>query len=206
MIAGGETVTRLSLALLPAAVFALGNWGVLRQMSATNPCLSCEAWIVGSSLLLGLLLAFVLPAPSAALVEAVAAAPPPPPRPSDDAALRLLGLMQEEGRLVDFIQEDLTPYPDDQIGAAVRGIHEGCRKALQDRIALLPVLSAKEGETVTVEPGFDPVAIRLTGNVGGEPPFRGVLRHPGWRVERTSIPERPGHDPHVIAPAEVEIP
>src|SRR5438874_7743789 len=114
--------------------------------------------------------------------------------------------MQEEGRLIDFIQEDLSPYPDDQIGAAVRGIQEGCRNALRERIAFTPIFKAREGETVIVEPGFDPATVRLTGNVSGEPPFRGVLRHPGWRADGARLPERPGQDPHVIAPAEVEIP
>jgi hypothetical protein len=167
-------------------------------------------WLVASPLALALLLALVLPAPAprveAAVVQPVPAIPPPPPAPPPtDAALRLLGLMQEEGRLVDFLQEDLAPYPDDQIGAAVRGIQEGCRKALRERISFSPILSGKEGETVMVESGFDPAAIRLTGNVAGEPPFRGVLRHPGWRADTAKIPDRPGQDPHVIAPAEVEI-
>ncbi len=93
-----------------------------------------------------------------------------------------------------------------QIGAAVRGIHEGCRKALAERVVFEPVLRAAEGETVTLEPGFDAAAIRLTGNVAGEPPFRGVLRHAGWRVVRGTFPARRGHDLNLIAPAEVEIP
>jgi len=131
--------------------------------------------------------------------------PPPPAEPAGAEALGLLGLLQEEGRFVDFVTEDLARYPDEQIGAAVRGIHEGCRKVLDERVAFEPVLHAAEGEMVTIEAGFDPAAIRLTGNVGGEPPFRGVLRHAGWRVTRASFPARRARDPHLIAPAEVEI-
>src|SRR5437867_3759510 len=92
-------------------------------------------------------------APGDGPVRSPAVPPAPPPT---DAALRLLGALQEEGRLVDFLEEDLSPYPDDQIGAAVRTIHEGCRKALRERIAVEPVLRGAEGETVTVEAGFDP--------------------------------------------------
>ena len=118
----------------------------------------------------------------------------------------LLGLLQEQGRLVDFLEEDLAPYPDDQIGGAVRAIHEGCRKALHAQFALEPVLRGAEGEDVTVDAGFDAAEVRLTGNVAGAPPFRGVLRHGGWRATSASLPERQGLDPRVIAPAEVEIP
>jgi hypothetical protein len=120
-------------------------------------------------------------------------------------ALRLLAVLQEEGRLVDFLEEDLGAYGDEQVGAAARGIHAGCRKALRERVTLEPVLGGAEGAEVVVEEGFDPATIRLTGNVSGTPPFRGVLRHAGWRVRAATLGPRPGHDPHVIAPAEVEI-
>jgi hypothetical protein len=197
------TITRLMLGLGLAAAIAAGNWVVLARLGIDPAsCASCVAWIVGAPLVLGVALAALLRAP------APAAAPPPalvPPPPADESALRLLALLQEEGRLVDFLEEDLSGYPDDQIGAAVRGIHEGCRKALRERLQIEPVLRGAEGETVTVDAGFDPAAIRLTGNVTGTPPFRGVLRHAGWRVARATLAERRGHDPHVLAPAEVEI-
>ncbi len=125
---------------------------------------------------------------------------------SPAAALQLLALLQQEGRFVDFIQEDLTGYADEQIGAAVRSIHEGCRSALRDRLELVPILAGAEGSTVTVERGFDPSAVRLSGDVRGEPPYRGVLRHPGWRSQGFRLPERTGEqDLTILAPAEVEI-
>ena len=129
-----------------------------------------------------------------------------PPLPSDDAALHLLALLQQEGRFVDFLEENLAPYPDEQVGAAVRSIHEGCRAALRDRLELAPILPGDEGASVTVERGFDPAAIRVTGNVRGEPPYRGVLRHAGWRTTSIKLPARTGaHDASILAPAEVEI-
>ncbi len=195
--------TRLVIALVSSLAVSAGNWAVVQAIGTPSP--AALAWLLGAPIVMALVLSFI-PAPAAPVVDAVtAAAPPPAPRPAE-GALRLLGLLQEEGRLVDFLEEDLAPYPDDQIGGAVRAIHEGCRKALHAQFALEPVLRGAEGEDVTVDAGFDAAAVRLTGNVAGAPPFRGVLRHGGWRVTSATLPERQGIDPRVIAPAEVEIP
>ena len=125
---------------------------------------------------------------------------------SPDAALQLLELLQREGRLVDFIQEDVAGYSDAEIGAAVRVVHEGCRRVLREHFAIEPVRDGQEGSRVTLEAGFDPSAIRLTGNVVGEPPFHGVLAHRGWRVVDVRLPKIAAtHDVRVLAPAEVEL-
>lgn len=121
-------------------------------------------------------------------------------------AIQILGLLQKEGRLLDFLQEDIETYSDDQVGAAVRSIHAGCRRALGELLSLEPVLAGDEDSPVTVEPGFDPSTVRLSGNVTGDPPFNGVLRHHGWRAAELRLPELPGAgDRQVIAPAEVEV-
>jgi len=197
--------TRLVIALVSSLAVAAGNWAAAHAIG--TPSAAALAWLLGAPIALAVILLLV-PAPVTAVVDsgtvAVAAAAPPPPRPAD-GALRLLGLLQEQGRLVDFLEEDLGPYPDDQIGGAVRAIHEGCRKALHAQFAFEPVLRGAEGEDVTVDAGFDAAAVRLTGNVAGAPPFRGVLRHGGWRVTSATLPDRQGIDPRVIAPAEVEI-
>jgi Domain of unknown function (DUF2760) len=131
--------------------------------------------------------------------------PPEPPKPSGEP-LRLLTLLQREGRLLDFLLEDVEGYANEQIGAAVRDIHRNCRKALQDHLVLVPVLPGEEQSAVEVAPGFDPSAIRLTGNVTGQPPFRGTLLHHGWRVKEIKIAKPPeGHDEFVVQPAEVEL-
>jgi len=120
--------------------------------------------------------------------------------------LRVLAVLQRDGRLVDFLLEDIDAYSDAQIGAAVRDIHRGCRKALTDYLTIEPVLVSAEGEAVTVAPDFDPAAIRLTGHIAGSPPFQGVLKHHGWRVKEVHFPVLPGarDDATVLAPAEVE--
>ena len=125
------------------------------------------------------------------------------------ADLRVLIVLQRDGRLVDFLQEDIDHYSDDQVGAAVRDIHRGCRKVLRDYMTVEPVYQEAEETPVTVPYGFDPNAIRLMGNVTGNPPFRGVLKHKGWKVKTVKLPVLPGgasaNDGSILAPAEVEI-
>jgi Domain of unknown function (DUF2760) len=124
--------------------------------------------------------------------------------------LRVLAVLQRDGRLIDFLEEDIDPYSDAQIGAAVRDIHRGCRKALHEYLKIEPVMNAEEEERVTVGADFDPAAIRLIGNVNGAPPFQGVLKHHGWRARAVQLPmlpaSRSSDESSVLSPAEVEIP
>lgn len=132
--------------------------------------------------------------------------PPKPVKPSG-APLRMLMILQREGRLLDFLMEDISGAADAQVGFGVREMHRKCQDAIKKAIDLEPVLPGNENDTVTVSAGFDPSAIRLTGNVAGSPPFRGALIHPGWRVKAMRIATPPeGADEMVLAPAEVEIP
>jgi hypothetical protein len=125
---------------------------------------------------------------------------------SSDRAVQMLAILQRDGRLIDFITEDIAPYKDAQIGAAARDVHESCRKAIDHYLRLEPVIDSEEGQPVTVESGFDPAAIKLIGNVTGHPPMRGLLRHRGWRVARVELPPLPENNGRsIIAPAEVEI-
>jgi len=125
--------------------------------------------------------------------------------PSTAGALRLLALLQQEGRLIDFLEEDIAPYGDAQVGAAVRAIHEGCRNALHQRMRIERIYDDEDGSAVEVPSGFDPAAVRLTGNVHGAPPFHGVLQHGGWRASGVALPRSADTDAAVLAPAEVEI-
>jgi hypothetical protein len=121
--------------------------------------------------------------------------------------LHSLSILQREGRLLDFFDEDLSLYGDDQIGAAVRSIQEDCKKAVKKYIDLKPVIEAEEGESVTIEPGFDIDAITLVGNVSGEPPFTGVLKHRGWKAAKKDVPKLSDiENPGIMTPAEIEIP
>ncbi len=129
-------------------------------------------------------------------------------KPSKDRRmfLHLISVFQREGRLIDFFAEDLSLYEDAQIGAAVRSIHENCKKTVEKYISPKPVIDKDEGDPITINPDFDPDSIKLTGNVTGDPPFKGIVRHKGWQASKPDIPTLSGSkESKIIAPAEVEI-
>ena len=140
-----------------------------------------------------------------------APAPPAAPAPalrqaSPDSALQLLSLLQRDARLIDFVGENLAEYSDTQVGAAARLVHEGCARVLREHFQIVPVREEAEGSRVALPAGFDAAAVRLTGNVVGQPPFHGSLRHRGWRVAEVRLPQlAEGHDTRVLAAAEVEL-
>jgi hypothetical protein len=146
------------------------------------------------------------PRETAAAAVTIPTAPTPPAEPDNDAALQLLSLFQKEARFVDFIQEGLEGYADQDIGVAARVVHEGCRKVLKQYFELEPVRSEAEGQRIHLPKGFDAAAVRLTGNIVGSAPFSGTLVHRGWRVKALHLPSiNAGHDNHIIAAAEVEL-
>ena len=132
-----------------------------------------------------------------------------PKEPADSAQrlfLHMLAVMQREGRLIDFLAEDLDNFEDAQIGAAVRAVQASCKQVLEKYVAPQAVVATAEGESYTVEPGFNPNAVKLTGHVQGEPPFTGIVRHRGWQASRMELPILTGSaDVSIIAPAEIEI-
>ena len=136
--------------------------------------------------------------------------PPAPPgavTPEPVRALQLLSLLQREGRFVDFLQQDIAKFPDADVGAAARVVHEGCRRALRTHATIEPVRSEDEGARVVLNEGFAADEVKLTGGVGGHPPYTGVLRHRGWRATRLELPQiMGGYDARILAPAEVELP
>jgi hypothetical protein len=150
-------------------------------------------------------------APDASTRTSTPAEPPPTAAPalseaSPQAAFQLLGLLQRDARFIDFVEEDIAGYSDADIGAAARLVHDGCRAALHEHFTLRPVREEAEGSRITLPDGFDATAIRLTGNVVGQAPFNGNIRHRGWKVEQVRLPKlAKAHDASVIAPAEVEL-
>ncbi|NLF97550.1 MAG: DUF2760 domain-containing protein [Candidatus Riflebacteria bacterium] len=121
------------------------------------------------------------------------------------AAYQILYMFQKEGRLIDLLKEDVSGYDDETLGGAIRPIHEGCRKLLEDRLILEPVLNEEEGSEVTLDE-IDPEAIKLSGSVPASGPYTGELIHRGWRLKECNLPELvSGWKGNVIAPAEIEI-
>lgn len=147
-------------------------------------------------------------APAAPVPMATPAAAPAPTlkEASPEAAFQLLGLLQRDARFIDFVEEDIANYSDADIGAAARLVHDGCRATLREHFTIQPVRDEAEGSRVTIAEGFDSTAIRLTGNVVGQPPFNGGVTHRGWRVTDVRLPKlTQSHNARVLAPAEVEL-
>jgi hypothetical protein len=121
-----------------------------------------------------------------------------------DRAVQLLAILQRDGRLIDFFQEDISPYTDAQVGAAARDVHTQCRATLARYLELEPVMTEAEGARVRVE-GADPARIKLVGAVSGAAQ-EGVLQHRGWRVTRVALPPLPQDaERRIVAPAEIEV-
>ena len=145
------------------------------------------------------------PKAAAPAKTAAAAAPAAPVIRISDGALQILSILQRDSRLIDFIMEDITAYSDDQVGAAVRGLHDQSREALARYVTLSPVIDSVEG-TYAKTPGGDPAAVKFIGNVPAGTPAGGVLRHKGWRATKVDLPALPAkQDAAIIAPAEIEI-
>jgi hypothetical protein len=136
---------------------------------------------------------------------APASAPQPEVRTSD-GALQMLAILQRDARLIDFLMEDIAGYSDDQVGAAVRSLHEQSRSALKRYVTLSPVIDAVEGTRTQIGKN-DPNSVKLIGNVPANgKASQGILRHKGWRVEKVDLPKiQASQDAKVLAPAEIEI-
>ncbi len=139
-----------------------------------------------------------------------AAAPKPMPKPAvevriTDGAVQILSLLQRDSRLIDFLMEDIAAFSDDQIGAAVRNLHDQSQQTLTKYVTLRPVIDGVEGTTTRV-PGNDPAAVKLLGNVPADgKATQGILRHKGWRVEKIELPKLVPSQVSILAPAEIEI-
>lgn len=133
------------------------------------------------------------------------AAPALPARTTSDGALQFLGILQRDSRLVDFLMEDIKSYSDDQVGAAVRELHDQCRDAVARYVTLQPVIDGVEG-TFAKAPSSDPNVVKFVGNVPAKPPAGGTLRHKGWRAAKIDLPALAAQqDASILAPAEIEI-
>ncbi|HEY7333371.1 MAG TPA: DUF2760 domain-containing protein [Bryobacteraceae bacterium] len=133
-------------------------------------------------------------------------APAPPPKPvasPADGAVQILAVLQRDARLIDFLMEDISAYPDDQVGAAVRDVQAQARETLGRYLRLEPVVDNVEGVYTKAE-GLDTSQLKFIGNVppSGKAPG-GLLRHKGWKAAKVDLPQAaPGA---VLAPAELEV-
>ena len=167
--------------------------------------------IAGVAVLLLIAILADRPKAESAGATAKAAAPvaaPPLANQADSEIVNFLAILQERGRFVDFLMDDITPYSDAQVGAAGRVLHEGCKAVLLEHFGIRPMREEGEGSKITIPTGYAPDDYRLVGKISGEAPFTGTLVHHGWRVEWVKLPRllRASADRlPAIAPAEVEL-
>ncbi len=125
---------------------------------------------------------------------------------TDPSHLRLLSVLQQTGRLIDFLKEDIKDYTDAQVGAAARQIHQDCAKVVEELVTIRSVIPEEEGTTIKVPQGYDSNNIKLIGKVDGKGPYTGKVVHKGWIAHKRSLPKHHStQNPDVIAPAEVEV-
>ena len=175
-----------------------------------------HSYLAGASLILALVLLLIVfvsrgERPEPEPPKADATRPMPVPAAGNQAEAEIvsfLGLLQERGRLVDFLMEDITTYDDTQVGAAARVVHQGCRATLHEHFQIRSVRPESEGSSVTIPVGYAVDEYRLIGNIRGAGPFSGTLVHRGWKTEWVKLPRIVRVDPNrlpTIAPAEVEL-
>jgi hypothetical protein len=124
---------------------------------------------------------------------------------ADSSHLRLLALLQQEARFIDFIQEDLSQCSDDEIGAVAKQVQFGCKKILDTYISISPVIEQEEGSAIILAAGFNPMQYKLVGKLPSEAPYHGIVCHGGWKANKLSLPTSHGLTRGVLLPAEVEL-
>jgi len=121
---------------------------------------------------------------------------------SDDAIV-LLRLLQEEGRLLDFIKEDISSYDDSQVASASRVIHRGCSNVFKKYLSLDHVLDYDENMVVELPENIEQNALKVHGNKTGKI----KVIHRGWKITSSDLPKIISNDSKkdlLIVPAEGE--
>jgi hypothetical protein len=193
-------------ALLPAA-----SVSTLPPLASVYQPYALDAVPVLGLIVLITILADRRPKADAKPPVAEAARPLPVPKQANQAEAEIvsfLAALQEKGRLVDFLMDDINAYDDAQVGAAARVVHAGCKAVLDEHFRIRPVREGGEGSRVQVDAGYSADEYRLLGKISGQAPFTGILVHHGWKTDSVKLPTilRASADRlPAIAPAEVEL-
>ncbi|HUB44537.1 MAG TPA: DUF2760 domain-containing protein [Acetobacteraceae bacterium] len=201
---------KVALMISVLLVAALSGAALVPAAEQVRPYLPTATLVLS---VLALVLVFLQPRQNAAAPKPAAElARPAQPQPEAGRAsaeiVQLLSMLQEKGRLVDFLMDDINAYSDAQVGAAARVVHAGCKSVLQEHFRISPVCTQPEGSTVQVPAGYFADEYRLVGRIAGTAPFSGVLVHGGWKTDMVKLPQllRDGADRlPAIAPAEVDM-
>ena len=201
---------RVALILGVLLILAVNGVAVAPASEPFRPYLAGITLVLSVLVLINLLLPARQKSPPSKLqAEPIRPGPPAPAAPRADAEIvSFLAILQEKGRLVDFLMDDINAYNDAQVGAAARVVHAGCKGVLQEHFNIHPLRTEDEGSTVQVPAGYTADEYRLVGRIAGQAPFSGVLVHPGWKTDMVKLPQllpsTHGQLP-AIAPAEVRL-
>jgi hypothetical protein len=191
------------------ALLALSALSLFTAANRFLPYFSAASLVVALTLLVAIIVTRE-GGPEPKRPKAEAAKPMPVPAANNQAEAEIvsfLATLQEQGRLIDFLMDDITTYDDAQVGAAARVVHQGCKAALQEHFRIRPVREESEGSSVTIAVGYPADEYRLIGKISGAAPFSGTLVHRGWKTESVKLPRIVRVDDRLptIAPAEVEL-
>jgi uncharacterized protein DUF2760 len=201
---------RVVLIVAVLLLVAVSGAAVAPASEPIRPYLSGAALALAILVLIGVFLQphRKVPSRTPAAEPARPATPGPEASRVDAEIVHFLAMLQDKGRLVDFLMDDINAYSDPQVGAAARVVHAGCKGVLQEHFRINPVRTEQEGSTVQVSTGYSAAEYRLVGKIAGFAPFSGVLVHRGWKTDMVKLPQLlPGAADQlpIIAPAEVEV-
>lgn len=126
------------------------------------------------------------------------------PQKAAHSHLKILSMLQQSGRLIDFLKEDISSFSDEEVGACVRKIHADCAKFLEEAVTIRPVIEENEGQAIEISAHYDSDKIKLVGNVG-EAPFKGTVIHKGWKAHKLSLPKYEANFGEILYAAEIEV-
>ena len=109
---------------------------------------------------------------------------------SDDneAALTLLGLLQREGRFLDFVTRDVSELDDETLGRGARFLHQGCARVLSEYFELAEVTGEEPGSEIDLSSDLTDLGFEITGATTTD---KGALAHRGWLTKRVTLPKKP---------------
>lgn len=129
----------------------------------------------------------------------------------DAAVVQFIARLQEKGRFLDFIMDDIAAYDNESVGAAARIVHQGCCDVMHDSFTIETIFPGEEMEEITLADNYDSHLFRLVGNVPENAPYEGHVLHRGWKTTRVNLAQVVNTEEHIetarsiMAPADVEI-
>lgn len=121
--------------------------------------------------------------------------------------LQFLYHLQDKGRLLDFVMQDISSYNDAQVSAAARVVHGGLSKVIREFFEIEPLSAQPEGAKVEIDAQYDPIEHRILGNETKSQAHEGTIAHRGWRAKSINLPSvrETRSSKNVIAPVQIQL-